>query len=138
MLNVHKQGLAIFGLGHARDFSALRGHQKAAQTRLTQSGTDEGFLLAGHLRAIDGHGVADRDLAAIAHLTRHGGQQHAVGFIGHGAVIGLNPADAGGFAEPEAVRRRESIFGSQCRQVGIASIFFSAKDKNIPGKARSG
>ena len=58
------------------------------------------ILRAGLLGTIDQHLVFDRDLATVTHLAWNGGQHHAVGLVGHGAVVGLDPANACCFAKP--------------------------------------
>ena len=138
MLNVDKQGAAICRFGDACYFSARGSHQESAQFGIAQCSPHEGLLSAGLLNTTHHHLVFHGDFAAVAHLARNGGQHHAVGFVGESAVIGLNPADAGGFAEPQAVGRRKRIFGGQARQVGITRVFFCAEQEDVPSEGFGG
>jgi hypothetical protein len=76
--------------------------------------------------------------AAVAHLAGHGGQHHAVGDVGVGAVVGLDPADAAGLAEGQAVGagevvgRRSGPTGSPGSRGGIG---LSAKQVHVPVEA---
>jgi hypothetical protein len=121
------------GVSPAGDFAALGAHQEALER------VGRGRLAHGRddvqLAAI-GLGVAQRLLAAVAHLAGHGGQHHAVGNVGVGAVIGLDPADAGGLAEHQAVRAGEVLVGGQCGQVDqrLVGTGFGAKQVHVPGK----
>ena len=134
MLDVHEDGLAIRCFSQAGDFAALGAHQKALERAL------RGGLAHGRddvqLAAI-GLGVAQRLLAAVAHLAGHGGQHHAVGNIGVGAIIGLNPADAGGLAEHQTVRAGEVLVSGQCGDVDqrLVGTGFGAKQVHVPAEA---
>ena len=111
MLDVDKQGAPTIGLGDASDLGPFGRDQKAFELGLSQGGRNEGLLGAGLLRAIDDHFVFGRDFAAIAHVPGDGCEHHAIGLIGESAIIGLNPTNARGLAEPQAVGGRKRIAG---------------------------
>ena len=136
VLDVDEQCTAARRFGHAGDLAALGADEKATQFCFAQGGAHKSLLRAGLLHTVDHHPVLDCRLAAVTHLPRQGGQHHAVGFVGHGAVVRLDPADTGGRAEPEAIRRREGVFGRQPRQVGIACILFGTKKEDVPAEGR--
>ena len=100
MLDVDEHGPAIGAFAQAGDFAILGANQEALER-----GGRGGFAhVGGHgFGAAIGQGVAQCFLATIAHLAGHGGQQHAVGLVGVGTIVGLNPADAGGFAEGQPI-----------------------------------
>ena len=99
MLNVHKNGPAIGCLADASYFSALGRNQETTKPCIAQGLTNEAGLL-GRLRV---HLVANGNLPAVAHLAGNGSKQHAVALVGHRAIVGLNPADTGLVAKPEAI-----------------------------------
>ena len=67
-------------------------------------------------------------------------QHHAVGDVGIGAVIGLDEAQAGLGAEPQAIRAGEVLVRRQRRQIhlGEIGIGLGAEQVNIPGECRRG
>ena len=127
MLHVEEQGLAIGSDGNAGDFAVFGAYQKAAHRVSRRIGALAGGRAAGG----SGH-------TTVAHLARHSGQHHAVGDVGVGAIVGLNPQQAAR-VEVQTVGAGEIVHCRQARQVDVGRrVRLGAKQVNIPGKGRGG
>ena len=100
VLDVDEQGAPIGGFTKARDFAIFGTHQKAFECHVAwffahKSGDGGGTAV--------GASVRQSDALAVTDLAGDGGQHHAIAAVGVGAVIGLDPAQTGVFAERQTV-----------------------------------
>ncbi|MCY1224021.1 hypothetical protein D9M72_361630 [compost metagenome] len=134
VLDVDEDRLAVRRFAEAGEFAARRTDQEALERVRRRLLTDHGVdRVLRAVRALVGQGL----LGAVANLARQRGQHHAVGHVGVGAVVGLDPADAGRAAEHQAVGAGEVLVGGQLREidrVGIGSRL-SAEGVDVPTEA---
>ena len=131
MLDVNEQGLAVRGFAQASDFAVFRADQEALERfgRLCLAYRG-GHAFFAAVRAFVGQGL----LLAVTDLAGQGGQHHAVCLVGVSTVVGLDPADASGGAERQAVGCGHVVFFGQAREVhaGGVCVGFGSEHIDVP------
>ncbi len=122
MLDADEQRAPVRRRVDTGDLALLRAGQEALERCRARPGPDMRGLLRSTARAL----VGDRHIPAIADEARQRGQHHAIGTIGHRAVVRLDPQQRVDLArhvmlarEPQTVRAGEVVVVVQAADVHV-------------------
>ena len=141
MLDVDKQRLSVGRRIDAGDFALLRTDKEALEPDARVRTLDRRLLLLD----ARGIGVGDGLSPAVADSARLADEHHAIGDIGEGAIVGLNPKQRRDQPpgvlrprEPQPVGTRQVIGGVEARQIDVGRVEIGTRGEqvNIPAEGQ--